>query len=81
MDPFLSLVFRVCLCHAVLSVPCSLAVTSLDRADFLDLLCVMCFLCFVTFPYDVLGQVRYLIVSIPDFCLLEKCDKLCIFIL
>ena len=25
---------------------------------------------FVTFPYDVLGEVWYLIVSIPDICLL-----------
>ena len=24
----------------------------------------------VTFPYDILGQVWYLIVSIPDLCLL-----------
>ena len=61
--------FLVCLCHAVLSVPCSLvAVTSLERADFLDLLCAMFFLCFVTFAYDALGQVWYLIVSIPEFC-------------
>ena len=28
------------------------------------------FLCFVTFPYGFLGQVWYLIVSIPDICLL-----------
>ena len=28
------------------------------------------FLCFATFPYGVLGQVWYLIVSNPDFCLL-----------
>ena len=27
-------------------------------------------LCFVTFPYGVSGQVWYLIVSIPDLCLL-----------
>ena len=32
--------------------------------------CLRCFLCVVvTFPYGVLGQVWYLIVSIPDFCL------------
>ena len=29
------------------------------------------FLCFVTFPDGVLGQVWYLIVSIPDLCLLS----------
>ena len=28
------------------------------------------FLAFVTFPYGILGQVWYLIVSIPDLCLL-----------
>ena len=28
------------------------------------------FLCFVTFPSGVLGQVWYLIVSIPGLCLL-----------
>ena len=33
--------------------------------------CVWCFLVFfVTFPYGGLGQVCYLIVSIPDLCLL-----------
>ena len=28
------------------------------------------FLCYVTFPFGVLGQVWFLIVSIPDLCLL-----------
>ena len=32
------------------------------------------FLCFVTFPCGVLGQVLYLIVSIPDLCLLHFFD-------
>ena len=36
----------------------------------LALLCVMFSCVFVTFSYGVLGQVWYLIVSIPDFCLL-----------
>ena len=27
------------------------------------------FLCFNTFPYGVMGQLRYLIESIPDLCL------------
>ena len=31
-------------------------------------MCDVC-LCFVTFPYGVLSQVWYLIVSIPDLCL------------
>ena len=32
-------------------------------------MCVWCFPVFVTFPNGVLGQVWYLIVSIPDICL------------
>ena len=32
--------------------------------------CEWCLLCFVTFPFGVLGLVCYLIVSIPDVCLL-----------
>ena len=40
MDPkFLLFVFHVC--HAVLSVPCSLVITCWERADLLALLCVM----------------------------------------
>ena len=35
----------------------------------LGFLCVMFSCAFVTFPYGVLGQVWYLIVSIPDLCL------------
>ena len=55
--------------HAVLSVHCSLVVTCWERADLLALLCVMFSILFVTFPCGVLGQVWYLIVSIPDICL------------
>ena len=40
-----------------------------EMADLLDLLYVMCSCVFVTFPYDVLGQVWYLIVYIPDLCI------------
>ena len=59
-----------CVCYAVLSVPCGLVVTCWERADLLALLCVMfsCVLFFI-FP-GVLGQVWYLIVSVPDRCLL-----------
>ena len=60
--------FRVC--HAVMSVPCSLVVTCWERANLLALLYVMFSCVFVTFPCGVLGQVWYLIVSIPDLCLL-----------
>ena len=52
-----------------MSVSCSLLVTCLERADLLALLHVMFSCIFVTFPYGVLGQVWYLIVSIPDLCL------------
>ena len=37
--------------------------------NFLGCLVCCAFLCFVTFAYGVLGQVKYLIVSIPDLCL------------
>ena len=68
MDPFLLFVFRVC--HAVLSVHCSLVVTCWERAGLLSLLCVMFSCVFVAFKYGVLGQVWYLIVLIPDLCIL-----------
>ena len=47
---------------------CSLVVTCWERADVLALpyMYVMFSCVFVTFPYGVLGQVWYLIVSIPD---------------
>ena len=55
-----------------MSVPkCSLVVTCWERADLLASLYVMFSSVFVTFPYSVLGQVWYLIVSIPDLCLLS----------
>ena len=64
------LIFMFGACHAFLSVHCSLVVTCWERAGLLVLLCAM-FLCvFVAFQCDVLGQVWYLIVSIPDLCLL-----------
>ena len=40
------------------------------------LLCVMFSCVFVTFPYGVPGQVRYLIVLIPDLCLVLYFSKL-----
>ena len=67
---FLLLIFHICLYYAILSIPCSLAVTCWERADLLALLCVIFSCVFVTFTYGVLGQVWYLIVSIPDLCLL-----------
>ena len=57
-------------CHTVLSVPCSLVVTCWEKTDLLALVYVMFSCVFATFPYGVLGQVWYLIVSIPDLCFL-----------
>ena len=65
---FVLFMFRVC--HAFLSVQCSLVVTCSEKANLLALLCVMFYCVFVTFPYGVLGQVWYLVVSIPGLCLL-----------
>ena len=65
---YLCIVF---VCHTVLSVPCSLVVSCWERADLLALLCVMFSCVFVTFPYHVLGQVWYFIVSIPDVFMLS----------
>ena len=65
---FLLLMFSVF--HAVLSVHCSLVATCSERAGLLALLYVMFSCVIVTFPCVVHGQVCYLIVSIPDFCLL-----------
>ena len=53
------------ICHAFASVHCCLVVTCWERADLLALVCdVYC--SFVTFPCGILGQMWYLIVSIPD---------------
>ena len=71
MDHILLFVFRICLCYTVLSVPCSLVITCLGRADLLAL-CVMFSCVFAIFQNGVLGLVwyMYLIVSISDICLL-----------
>ena len=63
-------VFHVCLYYTVMSVPCSLVITCWEWADLLALVCVMFSCVFVTFHDGVSGQVWYLIVSIPDLCLL-----------
>ena len=52
------------LCHTALLAPAG------KRTDFLALLYVMFSCVSVTFPYAILGQVCYLIVSIPDLCIL-----------
>ena len=61
---------------SVMSVYCSLVVTCWERADLFALLFVTFSCAFLTFPYGVLGQVWYLIVSIPDICLLPYFDKI-----
>ena len=66
------LLFMFHVCHAGMSVHCSLVVTYWERADILVLLYVMFSCVFVTFPCGVLGQVWYLIVLIPDLCLLPS---------
>ena len=61
------MLFMSCVCHAFASVHCYLVVTGRERSDLLALVCdVYCD--FVTFPFGILGQVWYLIVSIPDPC-------------
>ena len=53
-----------------LSVQCSLEVTSWERANLCDVL-----VWFVTFPCGVLGRACYLVVSIPDLCLLTYLER------
>ena len=56
--------------HAFVSVHCCLVVNCWERADLLALVGnVSCI--FVTFPCPILGQLWYLIVSVPDLCLLS----------
>ena len=71
---FLLFVFHVL--HAVFSVSCSLVGTCWEKADTLALLYVMISRVFVIFSYCVLGQWWYLIVSIPDLCLLPYLEVL-----
>ena len=65
---------------SVMYVYCSPVVTCWERPGLLALLCVSLL---VTFQYSVLGQVWYLIVSIPDLCLLTyfKSSMECYFLL
>ena len=67
---FMLHVFMSCVFQAFASVHCSLVVTWRERADLLALVCdVYCD--FVTFPFGILGQVWYFIVSIPGPCCLS----------
>ena len=59
-----------CVCHAFASVNSCLMVTSRENLYLLARVCdVYCE--FITFPFGILGQVWYLIVSIPDPCCLS----------
>ena len=61
------LVFSLSLCASVYM---CLVVTCWERADLLALVCgVLLLVCH--FPIGILGQVWYLIVSIPDLCTLS----------
>ena len=59
-----------CISHDYESVLCCLVVTCWERADLMDIVGdVYCI--FVIFSYDILGQVWYLIISLPNFtCIL-----------
>ena len=57
------MLFTSCVCHAFPSVRCCLVVGLTSWLSFVMFNCV-----FVTFPSGILGQVWYLLVSIPDLC-------------
>ena len=62
--------FMSCVFHASASVHCCLVVTC--RKGLTSWLLFVMFKCVsVTFPCGILGQVWYLIVSIPDLCRLS----------
>ena len=65
----LSVVCVSCL-HDFLSIHCSLVVNCWESDNLLALLYVTFSCVIATFPCGVLGQVWYLIVSIPNLCLL-----------
>ena len=69
------MLFVSCVSRAFASVHCCLVVTCWERVDLLTLVGYVFLYFFVTFSCDILGQVWYLIVSFPDFCLLSyfKC--------
>ena len=62
--------FMSCVCHAFASVHCCLVVTWRKRADLLALVCDV-YHELVAFPFSILGQVWYLIVSNHDPCCLS----------
>ena len=67
MDPFCYLCLSLSYCRVCSLQPCG---QLLGKSWPLGSLSVMFSCVFVTFPHGVLGQVWYLIISIPDLCLL-----------
>ena len=68
------MLFLSCVCQSSASVHCFLVVTCRERADFLAAVCnVYCD--FVTFPFGILGQVWYLILSVTSLvtCIVARC--------
>ena len=66
--------FVSCVSRAFASVHCCIVVTCWERTDLLalvdDIYCI-----FVTFPCEILSQLWYLIVSLPDLCLFSYLVK------
>ena len=63
------------LCSTFVFIMLSGLFTCWERADLLFLFCVMFSCVFVTSPHGVSDQVWYMIVSIPDLCLLHYLEK------
>ena len=61
--------FLSCVCYAYVRAYLCLVVTCWETADLLALVCGVQ-LWFCHFPIGILGQVWYMIVSIPDLCTL-----------
>ena len=62
--------FVSCVSHAFAFVHCCFVVTCWERADLFALVCDI-YYSFVTFPCGILGQVKQLIVLLPDLCCLS----------
>ena len=71
------MLFLYCVCHAFASAHCCLVVTCWERAN-LSAFVLMLNCVIVTFPFGILGQVWYLIVSIPDLSPLSYFQTVCI---
>ena len=69
----MGLVFAMPLCASVYM---CFAVTCWEGTDLLALVCGV-LLCDCHFPIGILGQVWYLIISIPDLCTLAYFNILC----